>query len=210
MVAEQEEEEEAAGPDPAQQQRLAPIEPGGAPLGRGAVARSGWPQRPLLVPIEQLLFSSRGSPPQGLWVPAWGQDPYFSPSPWLRLGPHKLGARSKDRQPRGDTPSPRDTPRGLMQQLQGWLRAGAPRFAPMGSLQVLGELPRRCAGRCSWRKGADGSGGCLGTSCSKVLVALWVWFAGNVKQPGLVRPLKQPLRPCGLQPFPPALSGLWR
>lgn len=119
-MAEREEEEEAAGLDPAQWQRLAPIEPGGAPLGRGAVARSGWPQRPLLVPSKQLLFSSRGSPPQGLWVPAWGQDPYFSPSPWLRLGPHKLGARRKDGWPRGDTPSPGDTPRGLMQQLQGW------------------------------------------------------------------------------------------
>lgn len=78
----------------------------------------------------------------------------------------------------------------------------------MGSLWVLGELPRRCAGRCSWRKGADGIRGCLGTSCSKVLVAVWVWFAGNVEQLGLVRPLKQPLRPCALQPFPRALWAL--
>lgn len=71
----------------------------------------------------------------------------------------------------------------------------------MGSPQVLGDpliFPGCRAGRCSWRKGADGVSWCLGTSCSEVLAAAWGLFAGNVQQQlGFVRPLKQPLRPFG-------------
>lgn len=141
------------GPDPAQQQHLARIEPGNAPLGHGAVGHCPLCRRgrgSLGGAAAATSCPHRASPrPGGLrprgcgagcGVPGWGQDPYFSPRPWLRLGPRKRGDRSKGGRPSGDTPSPGDTPRapgaagrGLTQQLLGQGLAFSP--SPERSIQ---------------------------------------------------------------------------
>lgn len=140
----------------------------------------------------RILRSGSASPPSSLEVPPWGTGPWLSPgghsshlspSPLLVPGVSTPGAvgpcvgagslfqslaeagatqawgQEQRRAATWGHPKSQGHPERADAAAPGLGHQG---LHPWGPCRSLGELPRCCAGRCSWRKGADGSGGVPG------------------------------------------------